>query len=186
MRELLSDGDPAAPLVVYIGRISPEKNLALLGEVMPVLRERVPGARLALVGSGPGVDDLRSRLDPAWSTFTGYLSGADLAAAFASGDVFVFPSHTETLGLVALESMASGVPVVGARAGGIPFVIDDHETGILVDADASPVTGPGGWPRCSPTRPCESGCRRRDGRRPNVTPGGNPPSAWSGRMRTRS
>lgn len=138
MRELLSDGDPAAPLVVYIGRISPEKNLALLGEVMPVLRERVPGARLALVGSGPGVDDLRSRLDPAWSTFTGYLSGADLAAAFASGDVFVFPSHTETLGLVALESMASGVPVVGARAGGIPFVIDDHETGILVDADASP------------------------------------------------
>src|SRR5690606_13184327 len=62
-----------------------------------------------------------------------------LAAAYASADVFAFPSTTETLGLVALESMASGVPVVGADAGGIPFVIDEGRTGFLVqpgDADA--------------------------------------------------
>lgn len=141
MRERLSGGDPQAPLVVYIGRISAEKNLDLLADAMPALRERVPGARLALIGSGPGVDDLRSRLDPAWSVFTGYLSGADLAAAFASGDVFAFPSRTETLGLVALESMASGVPVVGARAGGIPFVLEDGETGLLVD----PAAGADAW-----------------------------------------
>ena len=66
---------------------------------------------------------------------TGYLSGADLQAAFASGDVFAFPSVTETLGLVALESFASGVPVVGARAGGIPFVIDEAKTGYLVEPE---------------------------------------------------
>lgn len=134
MREKLTDGNPEAPLVVYVGRISREKNLNLLAEVMPRLREQVPGARLAMVGSGPHRDDLRKILDPAWTTFTGYLSGAKLAEAFASGDAFVFPSLTETLGLVALESMAAGVPVVGARAGGIPFVIEDGETGFLVDA----------------------------------------------------
>ena len=120
--------------MVYVGRISREKNLNLLAEVMPRLREQVPGARLAMVGSGPHRDDLRKILDPAWTTFTGYLSGAKLAEAFASGDAFVFPSLTETLGLVALESMAAGVPVVGARAGGIPFVIEDGETGFLIDA----------------------------------------------------
>lgn len=136
MRHRLTDGHPDTPLVVYIGRISPEKNLAMLAEVMPALRKRLPGARLAMVGSGPGIDALRESFDPEWAMFTGYLSGDDLAAAFAVGDIFVFPSLTETLGLVALESMASGVPVIGARAGGIPFVIDEGETGFLIDADA--------------------------------------------------
>ena len=66
------------------------------------------------------------------------MSGTPLAQAFASADVFAFPSLTETLGLVALESFASGVPVVGAHAGGIPFVIEDGKTGELVDRDATP------------------------------------------------
>ena len=100
------------------------------------VRRRVPDARLALVGEGPQYRELRARMDRSWITFTGYLSGADLAAAFASGDVFLFPSTTETLGFVALESFASGVPVVGARAGGVPFVIDDASTGFLVDPGA--------------------------------------------------
>lgn len=133
MRAKLSDGHPDAPLVVYVGRMSLEKNLDRLAPIMRRVREQVPGARLAMVGSGPQIDELKKMLDPAFTTFTGYLSGVDLAAAFASGDVFAFPSTTETLGLVALESFASGVPVVGARAGGIPFVIDDDETGFLVD-----------------------------------------------------
>ena len=65
--------------------------------------------------------------------------GEELAAAYASADVLAFPSTTETLGLVALESLASGVPVVGAWAGGIPFAVADGRTGLLVppgDADA--------------------------------------------------
>ena len=69
--------------------------------------------------------------------FTGYLSGEELAAAFAVGDVFLFPSATETLGLVALESFASGVPVIGTNAGGIPFVIEEGVTGHLIAPDAN-------------------------------------------------
>lgn len=134
-RELLSGGHPEDPLVVYVGRMSLEKNLDRLAPIMREVRQTVPNARLAMVGSGPAVDELKKLMDPAYTVFTGYMSGADLAGAFASGDVFAFPSTTETLGLVALESFASGVPVVGARAGGIPFVIDDLVTGYLVDPE---------------------------------------------------
>ena len=138
MRAKLTDGNPDAPLLIYVGRMSAEKNLAILADVMPLLRQKVPGARLAMVGAGPQLEQLKKRFDPAYTVFTGYMSGEPLAQAFASADVFAFPSLTETLGLVALESFASGVPVVGARAGGIPFVIDDGDTGLLVDKEATP------------------------------------------------
>lgn len=140
MRATLSDGNPKAPLLIYVGRMSAEKNLSLLNEVMPRLREKVPGARLAMVGAGPQLETLKKSFDPEYTVFTGYMSGTPLAQAFASADVFVFPSLTETLGLVALESFASRVPAVGARAGGIPFVIDDGETGLLVDEEATAET----------------------------------------------
>ena len=140
MRNKLTDGNPDAPLLIYVGRMSAEKNLSILNDIMPVLREKVPGARLAMVGAGPQLEQLKKEFDPAYTVFTGYMSGAPLAQAFASADVFAFPSLTETLGLVALESFASGVPVVGARAGGIPFVIEDGKTGTLVDKDAPPET----------------------------------------------
>ena len=138
MRNQLTDGNPDAPLLIYVGRMSAEKNLAILADVMPLLRQKVPGARLAMVGAGPQLEQLKKRFDPAYAVFTGYMSGEPLAQAFASADMFAFPSLTETLGLVALESFASGVPVVGARAGGIPFVIDDGDTGLLVDKEATP------------------------------------------------
>lgn len=136
MREKLTGGNPDAPLLIYVGRISAEKNLGILNNVMPLLREKVPGARLAMVGAGPQFDQMKASFDPVYTVFTGYMSGEPLAQAFASADVFAFPSQTETLGLVALESFASGVPVVGARAGGIPFVIEDGKTGLLVDKNA--------------------------------------------------
>lgn len=137
-RATLTGCNPEAPLLVYVGRMSAEKNLAILNDIMPLLREKVPGARLAMVGAGPQLEQMKKEFDPAYTVFTGYMSGQALAQAFASADVFAFPSLTETLGLVALESFASGVPVAGARAGGIPFVIEDGATGILVDADATP------------------------------------------------
>lgn len=68
------------------------------------------------------------------AVFTGMLQGEELSQAYASGDVFVMPSESETLGLVVLEAMSSGVPVVGARAGGIPDIIprdDEGKTGFL-------------------------------------------------------
>lgn len=61
--------------------------------------------------------------------FTGMLQGEELSQAYASGDVFVMPSESETLGLVVLEAMASGLPVVAARAGGIPEIISDDQDG---------------------------------------------------------
>lgn len=130
MRERLTDGHPDAPLVLYVGRLSKEKNLS---DLLEPIRQLAPaGVRLAFVGSGPYRAELEAMFAGTPTVFSGYMSGDELAAAFASADVFAFPSTTETLGFVAMESMASGVPVVGADAGGIPFVIDHGVNGFLV------------------------------------------------------
>ncbi|MFI7581208.1 glycosyltransferase [Kocuria kalidii] len=128
MRFRLTHGHPEDRLVLSVGRLSREKNLEALLE--PI--RRLPGTRLAVVGDGPHRAELERRFAGTGTVFTGCLRGEQLAAAYASADVFAFPSTTETLGLVALESLASGVPVVGARAGGIPFAVDHETTGFLV------------------------------------------------------
>lgn len=130
MRERLTGGHPDDPLLIYVGRLSREKDLDQLVE--PMRRLARDGVRLALVGSGPARPGLERAFAGTPTVFTGYLAGEELAQAFASADVFAFPSTTDTLGLVGLEAMASGVPVVGADAGGIPFVVRDGETGFLV------------------------------------------------------
>jgi hypothetical protein len=94
--------------------------------------ERMPNARLAIVGAGPAEAELHEYFKGTKTVFTGLLHGRELSEAFASADVFLMPSDSETLGFVILESMASGVPVVGANAGGIPNVIDHGTTGFLV------------------------------------------------------
>lgn len=129
MRELLSGGNPDDPLMIYVGRLSFEKRLEWLYEPLTT----IPGVRLAFVGSGPAEQFLKQKFRDTATVFTGYMSGDDLAAAYASADVFAFPSDTETLGFVAMESMASGVPVVGARAGGVPDVIDEGVNGLLFE-----------------------------------------------------
>jgi glycosyltransferase involved in cell wall biosynthesis len=127
MRERLAAGRLGRPLLLSVGRLAPEKNLHTLA---PVLRE-LSGVSLAFVGDGPE----RARLERTYRglpvTFVGALCGDELAAAFASADVFVMPSNTETLGFVALEAMASGLPVVGADAGGIRDLVVHEETGFL-------------------------------------------------------
>ena len=87
--------------------------------------------RLAIIGSGPAEAVLKKRFAGTNTTFMGYMTGEELASAYASADVFTFPSDTETLGFVAMEAMASGVPAVGARAGGLPDVIKHGETGYM-------------------------------------------------------
>ena len=127
MRGRLSDGHPELPLMIYVGRLSHEKRLDWL--YAPITQ--LENVRLAIVGSGPAAEYLKKRFRGTNTTFMGYMSGKELAQAYASADVFAFPSDTETLGFVAMESMASGVPAVGARAGGIPDVIKPDYNGFM-------------------------------------------------------
>ena len=131
MRSRLSDGHPEAPLLVHIGRLGAEKNITSLREVLAAN----PGARLAIVGDGPHRQHLHSHFQGTPTVFTGMLTGAALSAAYASADIFVMPSETETLGFVVLEAMASGIPVVAVAAGGIPDIITrPGTTGFLYPA----------------------------------------------------
>lgn len=125
----MSDGNPDDFLMVYVGRLGAEKRLK---DIKPIL-ERMPNARLCIVGGGPQAEELHKHFEGTNTVFTGQLSGDDLSSAFASADAFVMPSDSETLGFVVLESMASGVPVVGANAGGIPNLIKEGVDGYLVE-----------------------------------------------------
>lgn len=131
MRSRLSQGNPHDPLLLYVGRVSAEKQI---DQIKPVL-EAIPNARLAIVGDGPNKDALKAHFAQTNTNFVGYLQGLELAAAFASADAFVFPSRTETLGLVLLEAMAAGCPVVAARSGGIPDIVTDGVNGYLFEPD---------------------------------------------------
>jgi len=132
MREKLLGGrSDTGKLLLYIGRLSAEKQIE---RIKPVL-EAMPDARLALVGDGPYRPQLEKIFAGMPAQFVGYLAGEELAAAYASGDAFVFPSSTETLGLVLLEAMAAGCPVVGANRGGIPDIVSDGVNGCLYEPE---------------------------------------------------
>ncbi|PSB09234.1 glycosyl transferase [Pleurocapsa sp. CCALA 161] len=131
MRSRLTQGNPQDPLLLYVGRVSAEKQI---DQIKPVL-EAMPQARLAIVGDGPYREALEAHFADTKTNFVGYLEGLELAAAFASADAFVFPSRTETLGLVLLEAMAAGCPVVAARSGGIPDIVTDGVNGYLFEPD---------------------------------------------------
>jgi sulfoquinovosyltransferase len=128
MRKRMSDNNPDDFLMVYVGRIGSEKRLK---DILPMLHKLGPKARLAIVGKGPQEEELQKHFEGTNTVFVGLLGGDELSQAFASADVFVMPSDSETLGFVVLESMASGVPVVGAAAGGIIDLIDHDKTGFL-------------------------------------------------------
>ena len=127
MRDRLSQSNPDSPLLLYVGRVSPEKEIE---QIKPVL-EAIPEARLAIVGDGPHRENLEKHFAGTQTYFVGYLQGLELAAAFASADAFLFPSRTETLGLVLLEAMAAGCPVVAANSGGIPDIVTNGINGYL-------------------------------------------------------
>lgn len=127
MRRLLSQGNPEAPLLLYVGRLSAEKEI----DRIKLILDAMPTARLALVGDGPYRQELEKHFVGTKTYFAGYMSGKTLASAFASADCFMFPSRTETLGLVLLEAMAAGCPVVAARSGGITDIVEDEANGYL-------------------------------------------------------
>jgi glycosyltransferase involved in cell wall biosynthesis len=117
-------------VMAYVGRLAPEKNLNLVVRAFERVHARLPGARLVFVGDGPMRADLAVRCPAA--LFAGQRHGADLAAHYASADLFAFPSLTETFGNVTVEAMASGLPVVAFDCAAAAQTIRDGESGRLV------------------------------------------------------
>jgi phosphatidylinositol alpha 1,6-mannosyltransferase len=130
-RERLTDGHPDSPLMLYVGRLATEKRIDWLRPLLDI----VPHAYLAIVGDGPIREDLEELFEGTHTVFTGFLDGVDLSRAYASADMFVFPSASETLGNVVLEAMASGLPVVAAGAGGPVDHVKHRINGFLSDPD---------------------------------------------------
>ena len=120
-------------VLLYVGRISREKDLDMIVAAWRKIGvDARRTARLAFVGDGPYTKELRALLPDA--TFTGYLAGVELAGAFASSDVFLFPSTTDTFGNVILEALASGVPCIVSDQGGPKDLVEDGITGLITRA----------------------------------------------------
>lgn len=131
MRERLTDGQPHKKLLLYVGRLAVEKEIEKIKDILTATDEFC----LAIVGDGPHRQQLERHFHGTRTVFTGFLHGNELAKAYASADCFVFPSTTETLGLVILEAMASGLPVVAAKSGPTCEQIRDGENGLLYDPE---------------------------------------------------
>ncbi|HEX5192287.1 MAG TPA: glycosyltransferase [Solirubrobacteraceae bacterium] len=126
---------PGEVNVLYAGRLTKEKGVDLLADAFLAARRRDPRLHLVLAGGGPEEALLTDRLGAA-ATFLGWRHDSDLARVYASADVFLFASQTDTFGQVVLEAQASGLPVVAVAEGGPVSLITDGETGMLRPADA--------------------------------------------------
>lgn len=125
-------GPPDAVHLLYVGRLTPEKDLPILFDAFRRIRETRPELAVHLVLAGDGAYSPKMRVQaPAGVTFAGYVEGERLRATYASADVFVFPSRTETLGNVVLEALSSGLPVVAVAEGGVLENVQDGVNGLL-------------------------------------------------------
>lgn len=123
---------------LYVGRVSKEKNLKLAFEAFHRFLASGRRATLAVVGDGPGRDEMERTYGRPEITFTGFLHGEELVAAYASADAFVFPSVTDTFGNSVLEACASGLPVVVTDRGGPQEIVRGGDAGRVVPAEPSP------------------------------------------------
>jgi len=121
---------PSDLVALYVGRLAPEKNIGLAIDAYRAMQRRCPSLRFVLVGDGP----LRATLQQAHPdlVFCGAHRGERLATHYASGDVFLFPSETETFGNVTLEALASGLVVVAYDYAAARMHIAPGQTGTLV------------------------------------------------------
>lgn len=125
----LGVGD-AEPVIGFVGRLVLEKGLDTVAAAVAELKRRGVPHRLVVVGDGPARERFEAMAPDA--IFTGFLDGLNLARAYASFDMLLNPSTTETFGNINLEAMASGIPVVAARAGGNECLVSDGATGALI------------------------------------------------------
>ncbi|MBK8093364.1 MAG: glycosyltransferase family 1 protein [Verrucomicrobiaceae bacterium] len=121
--------DETTPVAIYVGRMAPEKNLPLAVRAFDVLRAAHPGAKMVFVGDGPRLEAMKAEHPDL--IYTGACRGEPLAAHYASGDLFLFPSMSETFGNVVLEAMASGLSVVAFDYAAPRLVIKNAENGWL-------------------------------------------------------
>ncbi len=123
---------------LYAGRVSVEKNTTLLEQTWKIIRrrceERGIDAELIVVGDGPDRSRLERSLESFGARFLGYRHGEELATLYASSDLFIFPSITDTLGQVVLEAQASGLPAIVSSAGGPREIVADGKTGFVLQA----------------------------------------------------
>ncbi len=138
MRDRLSQRRDG-PVLLYVGRLSAEKEVGRLKTILQGVQQTRPEVNLAIIGDGPERASLERHFAGLPVNFCGFLHGEELAAAYASADIFVMPSRTETLGLVILEAMSAGLPVVGANAGGIPELIESGHNGFLFDDEPAAI-----------------------------------------------
>jgi glycosyltransferase involved in cell wall biosynthesis len=123
--------------LLYVGRVSKEKNLEILVRVFKSLIQDYSGIHLVVVGDGHYLEEMQQELAGTPCTFTGYLQGEDLAAAYASCDLFLFPSTTDTFGNVVLEAQASGIPVIVTDCGGPQENLIPGKTGLVIRGDSA-------------------------------------------------
>ncbi|MHC1725476.1 MAG: glycosyltransferase [Syntrophobacteraceae bacterium] len=134
-------GAGAGSKILYVGRISKEKDLHLLAQAFQTLTRKFADVELIFVGDGAYLDDLKQSLSGMPCIFTGYREGEELAAIYASCDLFAFPSATDTFGNVVLEAQASGLPVVVTNSGGPQENLIPNRTGLIFEAgDADSLT----------------------------------------------
>ncbi len=133
-RYWLDRGLVGGTTLLYVGRVSKEKSLDLLVHAFRCLVSEGVDVCLAIIGDGPYREEMESALTGYPALFTGYLQGEELQIAYASADLFVFPSATDTFGNVVLEAQSSGLPVIVSDAGGPRELMVAGETGLVFSA----------------------------------------------------
>jgi len=124
-------------VLLYVGRVSREKGLEMLVNAFTGLVDSGAAIALAVIGDGPYREEMETSLTGYPALFTGYLAGEQLQRGYASADLFVFPSATDTFGNVVLEAQASGLPVIVSDEGGPCELMIDGETGVVFKADST-------------------------------------------------
>ncbi|MBL0928353.1 MAG: glycosyltransferase [Phycisphaerales bacterium] len=148
--------------VLYVGRVSPEKNCPLLSQIWKTVARRCADrgldAQLVVVGDGPYRPAMEEALAGTGAYFLGFRHGRELSSLYATSDLFVFPSVTDTLGQVVMESQSSGLPVLVTDVGGPKEVVEDGRTGFVLPAD-----DPAQWARRIEELAANPGLRREMG-----------------------
>ena len=174
---------PGELKVLYAGRLTREKGVDLLAESFIRAHAVDPRLHLLLAGGGPEEEELRAKLGER-ATFLGWLEGEELARAYASADLFLFCSRTDTYGQVVVEAGASGLPVVAVAEGGPASLIENRHTGMLCKPDPDHIAGTVLQLASSPLLRRHLGASARrapPASAPGSTPSSSSPAATGGR-----